>query len=166
MKAPKINKYADGGKASKKYAEKSMTPKEWDEYAAGKKWAQYPGSGVNPRGYKSYYDTTQYKFNVNPETGEVDSRDSMAIVEGVPPTAQTIEYDYVNPKLLEKTPQRSFPGVDPNHKPLVIGTAGTYDPNTDINYIDPSKKTGTNPPIVQQYKSGGKITKAPMLKKK
>lgn len=166
MKAPKINKYADGGKASKKYAEKSMTPKEWDEYAAGKKWAQYPGSGVNPRGYKSYYDTTQYKFNVNPETGEVDSRDSMAIVEGVPPTAQTIEYDYVNPKLLEKTPQRSFPGVDPNHKPLVIGTAGTYDPNTDINYIDPSKKTGTNPPIVQQYSGGGKITKAPMLKKK
>lgn len=189
MKAPKINKYADGGPAKK--AEKPKTPAQ---IAAEK--AKYASSYGAAYGQDAFNRTSQaqlLKENPGLEYVSGEARKGTGLYR-VKNEGGNYDYHYlaqepvgknwmffptedpnkaaapvVKTEEIVKTsipPQRVVPGVDPNHKPLVIGTAGTYDPNTDINYIDPSKKTGTNPPIVQQYKSGGKITKAPMLKKK
>jgi hypothetical protein len=45
---------------------------------------------------------------------------------------------------------------EPQRKPVVIGTAGTFNPNNNTNYVDPSM-TKQNPPIVEQYKKGGLV---------
>jgi len=161
MKAPKIKKYQDGG--TPKYATRKMNAKEWDAENAKAGRVPYSGSAEGREGHKQYFDPKVYKEEKDPSTGlfklaRLDNKDELL--------HDIYTYDYSKPKeaaIVSKVPS---PAVAEGHKPLVIGTAGTYDPNTGTTYIDPSKKTGTIEPIVEQYKSGGKIMKAPSLKKK
>lgn len=61
----------------------------------------------------------------------------------------------VQPIVKQPIPATTIVNETPR-KPVVIGTAGTYNPNNNTNYIDPSM-TKKNPAILERYKKGGLV---------
>jgi len=150
MKAPNgIKGYAKGGKTEVK-GDPKKTPKQWDEenLKAGRKLIPYTTTGAAPSVYKEYYDPKNYP----------DASKLTGIGEGSINVNDLFSYKVP----LNDSPQNAVVS------PISNRTFLANDANGNTTYKDNSTgqtytldKAGNNIGIVQQFKGGGKVMKAP-----